>query len=91
MREIIESCNIRDSCPNHVWRPGLDGKLERFNLWTFQQSLTRLDKLNRDIFTLTFGKKNIPPMAMTLSKNLSGPSTSNIAKVCATMVMPHYQ
>jgi hypothetical protein len=42
--------------------------LERFNLWTFRQSLTRLDKLNCDIFALTFGKKNIPPMAMTLSK-----------------------
>ena len=27
--------NIGDSCSNHVWRPGLDGKLERFNLWTF--------------------------------------------------------
>ncbi len=63
---LIESCNIRDSCPNHVWKPGSDGKLERFNLWTFRQSLTRLDKLNQDIFTLTFGKKNIPPMAMTL-------------------------
>jgi hypothetical protein len=30
--------------------------------------LTRLDKLNQDIFTLTFGKKNIPPMALKLSK-----------------------
>jgi hypothetical protein len=46
----------------------LDGKLERFNLWTFQHSLTRLDKLNLDIFTLTFGKKNIPPIALKLSK-----------------------
>jgi hypothetical protein len=75
-----KSCNIRAvealssnfefraSCPNYVWRPGSDGKLERFNLWTFQQSLTRLDKLNQDIFTLTFGKKNIPPMALKLSK-----------------------
>jgi hypothetical protein len=45
-KKLIESCNIRDSCPNYVWRPGLDGKLERFNLWTFQQSLTRLDKLS---------------------------------------------
>ena len=60
--------NIRDSCPNYVWKPSADGRLERFNLWTFRQSLTRLDKLNRDIFTLTFGKKNIPPMALKLSK-----------------------
>ncbi len=45
-KRLIESCNIRDSCPNYVWRLGLDGKLERFNLWTFRQSLTRLDKLN---------------------------------------------
>jgi hypothetical protein len=27
-----------------------------------------LDKLNRDIFTLTVGKKTIPPMAMKLSR-----------------------
>ncbi len=46
----------------------MDGNLERFNLKTFRQSLTRLDKLNQDIFTLTFGKKNVPPMALKLSK-----------------------
>ncbi len=57
-KRLIESCNIRAvealssnfefhaSCPNFVWRPGSDGKFERFNLWTFQQSLTRLDKLD---------------------------------------------
>jgi hypothetical protein len=27
--------------------------LERFNLWTYQRSLTKLAKLNRDIFTAT--------------------------------------
>ena len=27
--------NIWGSFPNYVWKPGLDGKLERFNLWTF--------------------------------------------------------
>ena len=27
--------NILDSCPNYVWKPGADGRLERFNLWTF--------------------------------------------------------
>ena len=27
-----------------------------------------MDKLNRDIFTLTVGKKSIPPMAMKLSR-----------------------
>ena len=27
--------NIQDSCPNYVWKPGADGRLERFNLWTF--------------------------------------------------------
>jgi hypothetical protein len=48
--------NIRDSCPNYVWKLGADGSLERLNLWTFQRSLTKLDKLNRDIFTLTVGK-----------------------------------
>ena len=60
--------NIRDSCPNYVWKSGADGSLERLNLWTFRRSLTKLDKLNRDIFTLTVGKKSIPPMAMKLSR-----------------------
>jgi hypothetical protein len=60
--------NIRDSCPNYVWKSGVNGSLERLNLWTFRQSLTKLDKLNRDIFTLTVGKKTIPPMAMKLSR-----------------------
>ncbi len=44
---LIESCNIRAVealssnfefrafCPNYVWRPGSDGKLEIFNLKTF--------------------------------------------------------
>ncbi len=27
--------NIRDFCPNYVWKSGVDGSLERLNLWTF--------------------------------------------------------
>ena len=27
--------NIRDSCPNYVWKSGANGNLERLNLWTF--------------------------------------------------------
>ena len=40
----------------------------RFNLWTFQQSLTKLAKLNQDIFTLTLGSRQIPPQALILLK-----------------------
>jgi hypothetical protein len=29
--------------------------LERLNLWSYRQGLTKLAKLNRDIFTLTLG------------------------------------
>ena len=58
--------NIQDSCPNYVLKPGADCRLERFNLWTFRRSLTKLNKLNRDIFTLTVGNKSIPPMAKKL-------------------------
>ena len=43
-------------------------RLERFNLWTYQQSLTKLAKLNRDIFTLTLGPRLIPARALILSK-----------------------
>jgi hypothetical protein len=44
------------------------GSLERFNLWTFRQGLTKLAKLNRDVFTLTLGSRQIPPQALILSK-----------------------
>ena len=65
---LIESCHVRNSHPEHVWKPNSDGKLEKLNLWAYRQSLTKLDKLNRDIFTLTFGKREVPPMAKILSR-----------------------
>jgi hypothetical protein len=42
--------------------------LERFNLWIFKQGLTKLAKLNQDVFTLTLGSWEIPPRALILSK-----------------------
>ena len=65
-RLVSGSNNIR-SYPEIVWKSDTDGKLERFNLWTFQQSLIKLDKLNRDVFTLTLGTRQIPPQALLLS------------------------
>jgi hypothetical protein len=65
---LIESCHVRNSHPEHVWKPNSDGKLEKLNLWAYRQSVTKLDKLNRDIFTLTFGKREVPPMAKILSR-----------------------
>ena len=65
---LIESCHIRDSHPENVWKADSDGKLERFNLWTFNRGLSKLSKLNRDIFVLTLGRKDVPPMALSLSK-----------------------
>jgi hypothetical protein len=47
--------------PETVWKADADGRLEHFNLWTFQQGLTKLAKLNRDVFTLTLGSRQIPP------------------------------
>ena len=67
-RYVPGSYNIRDSSPNYVWKTGASGSLAKFNLWAFRRSMTKLDKLNRDIFTLTLGKKTIPPMAMKLSR-----------------------
>ena len=59
--------NIR-SYPETVWKSDANGSLERFNLWTFRQGLTKLAKLNRDMFALTLGSRQIPPRALILSK-----------------------
>ncbi len=45
----------------------LYGKLERFNLWSYQQNLTKLAKLNQDIFTLTFDPRLVPARVLILS------------------------
>jgi hypothetical protein len=47
--------------PKTVLKSDADGSLEHFNLWTFQQGLTKLAKLNRDVFTLTLGSRQSPP------------------------------
>jgi hypothetical protein len=46
--------------------------LEQFNLWTFRQSLTKLAKLNQDVFTLTLGSWQITPQALILPKKKKG-------------------
>ena len=46
----------------------MEGWSVSLNLWTYQQNLTKLAKLNRDIFTLTLGPRLIPARALILSK-----------------------
>jgi hypothetical protein len=48
-----------------VWRRGADGKLERVSLSVIRQEYK---KLNPDMFALTFGQQDIPPMAQKMSK-----------------------
>ncbi len=59
-RLVIGANNIR-GYPETVWKSDADGRLEHFNLWTFQQGLTKWAKLNRDVFSLTLGSRQIPP------------------------------
>ena len=51
IERLVPGANNIKSYPETVWKSDADGRLERFNLWTYQQSLTKLAKLNRDIFT----------------------------------------
>jgi hypothetical protein len=52
--------------PTAVWRRGADGKLE----WiTISIIWKEYKKLTCDIFALTFGHQNVPPMAQQMSKN----------------------
>jgi hypothetical protein len=46
---------------------GADGKLECINLSGLKQQKA-MGKLNQDIFALTFGTRQIPPYAQTMSK-----------------------
>jgi hypothetical protein len=48
-----------------VWQRGADGKLEKIAM-----SIVRKEymKFNRDMFTLTFGHHDIPPMAQQMFK-----------------------
>jgi hypothetical protein len=54
-------------CPPAKWICGADGKMERVNLSELKQQKA-MGKLNRDIFALTFGTRQIPPYAQTTSK-----------------------
>jgi len=65
-RLIPGTSNVR-GYPETVWRID-NGRLERFNLWSYRRSQTKLAKLNRDIFTLTFGNRQIPAHALIQSK-----------------------
>ncbi len=51
--------------PPAVWRHGANGKMERASLSVIRKEYK---KLNRDMFALTFGQQDIPPMAQKKSK-----------------------
>ena len=51
--------------PPAVWRRGADGKLERIAMNIVRKEYK---KFNRDMFALTFGHHDIPPMAQQMSK-----------------------
>jgi len=51
--------------PPAMWRCGADGKTECVSLSVINQEYK---KLNRDMFALTFGQQDIPPMAQKMSK-----------------------
>jgi hypothetical protein len=61
IERLVPGANNIQGYPETVWKSDADGRLERFNLWTFQQGVTKLAKLNRDVFTLTLGSWQIPP------------------------------
>ncbi len=48
-----------------MWRRGADGKMECISLSVIGQEYK---KLNRNMFALTFGQQDIPPMAQKMSK-----------------------
>jgi hypothetical protein len=52
--------------PTAVWWHGADGKLERIAMSIIRKEYK---KLTCDIFALTFGHQNVPPMAQQMSKN----------------------
>jgi len=51
--------------PPAVWHRGADGKMERISLSVIRKEY---EKLNRDMFALTFGQQDKPPMAQNMSK-----------------------
>ncbi len=57
IERLVLGANIIQGYPETVWKSDADGRLEHFNLWTFQQGLTKWAKLNQDVFTLTLGSR----------------------------------
>ncbi len=64
-RALSRTCGKAKEYPPAVWCRGADGKLERVSLSVTHQEYK---KLNRDMFALTFGQQEIPPMAQKMSK-----------------------
>jgi hypothetical protein len=65
----VATCRQRGKAkqyPTAVWRCGADGKLERIVMSIIQK---KYKKFTCDIFALTFGHQNVPPMAQQMSKN----------------------
>ncbi len=60
IERLVPGANNTRGYPETVWKSDANGRLERFNLWKFYQGLTKLAKLNRDVFTLTLGSRQIP-------------------------------
>ncbi len=60
IQRLVPGANNIQGNPETVWKSDAAGSLESFNLWTFQQGLTKLAKLNQDVFTLTLGSRQIP-------------------------------
>jgi hypothetical protein len=46
IERLVPGANDIQGYPETVWKADADGRLEHFNLWTFQQGLTKLAKLN---------------------------------------------
>ncbi len=42
IERLVPGANNIRGYPETVWKSDADGRLERFNLWTFQQGLTKL-------------------------------------------------
>ncbi len=59
------TCGKAKEYPPAVWRRGADGKMEHVSLSVIRQEYK---KLNCDMFALTFGLQEIPPMAQKMSK-----------------------
>ena len=59
------TCGKAKEHPPAVWCRGANGKMEHVSLSVIRQEYK---KLNRNMFALTFGQQEIPPMAQKMSK-----------------------